>query len=306
MRISSPLLATSKTVDPYDEKQMKIVRGHLPLFASFKLDGIRAKMQDGKLLSRTMKLIPNLYTQVHFGLMRVTENLDGELIVGDPTDPLCYNKTTSAMMRRDGEPDVKWYVFDRPSHLDFDSRLDSIVALGKLPRTIIMIEQKLCKTWDDVLAYEKKAVDLGYEGLILRRPDGFYKQGRATLKEGIALKFKRMEDSEAVILGMVELQHNLNEQTLREDGSLKRSSHKAGKVGGGTLGALEVRDIHTGVEFEIGTFKGFDADWKQAMWNNRKAIIKDRTLVKYRFFPVGVKDKPRHPVLKGIRWKGDL
>jgi DNA ligase-1 len=306
-----PLLATTKTIDPKDEKQLVIVRGHLPLFGSFKFDGIRAWELDGSLRSRTNKPLPNRFMQEHFTSLRAAAGLDGEMILGDPTDPLCYNKTESAVMRRDGSPQLTWHVFDMPHEtMPFEARLDAMRKRLRTPRpstsTIQMVEQVLCKSWDDVLEYESYAHELGHEGIILRRPDGRYKQGRATLREGLALKFKRMEHSEAVILGMAELQHNLNEQTISPTGALKRSSHKAGKIGGGTLGALQVRDIHTGVEFEIGTFKGFDAEWKQWMWDHRKAIIADKTIVAYKYFAVGVKDKPRHPVFKGFRKEMDL
>jgi DNA ligase-1 len=54
------------------------------------------------------------------------------------------------------------------------------------------------------------------------------------------------------------------------------------------------------VEFQIGT--GFTDLDKQQFWlSDRRGMT-----VKYKYFPVGVKDKPRHPVYLGLRHKDDL
>jgi DNA ligase-1 len=53
--------------------------------------------------------------------------------------------------------------------------------------------------------------------------------------------------------------------------------------------------VNTGVEFNIGT--GFTAeDRAKKDWVG--------LIVKYKFFPIGVKDKPRHPVYLGLRPEG--
>src|SRR5690606_40344965 len=101
-------------------------------------------------------------------------------------------------------------------------------------------------------------------GVMLRHPDGPYKHGRSTTKEGWLLKVKRFEDSEAQVIGYSEAQHNANEAKRNELGQLERSSHKAGKVGKQTLGALAVKDLKTGVEFDIGT--GFTESQRQLLW----------------------------------------
>ena len=62
-----------------------------------------------------------------------------------------------------------------------------------------------------------------------------------------------------------------------------------------TMGALIVRDIKSGVEFNIGT--GFTAAQRAASW-----VI--GSMHKYKFFPI--KDKPRHPVYLGARSALDL
>lgn len=152
---------------------------------------------------------------------------------------------------------------------------------------------------EDVLKMHMVAVQLGYEGLILRDPAGLYKQGRSTAREQGMVKVKMFEDSEAEILGHVMLMHNANEATTSEIGLTKRSSHKANKVETDKMGALNVRDIHTGVEFQIGT--GFTDTERLSHWEHHVGKI-----IKYKFFAGGVKDKPRFPVFLGFRSNIDL
>jgi DNA ligase-1 len=69
-----------------------------------------------------------------------------------------------------------------------------------------------------------------------------------------------------------------------------------------TMGVLHVRDIHNGLEFGLGT--GFNDDDRKWFWENRDKV--SGLIIKYRYFPVGMKDLPRHPSYKGIRDKDDL
>ena len=277
-----------------------------PLLASAKLDGVRATFSDGKLFSRSMKPIPNRAIQKYFSeLASVVNCLDGELLVG-AHDNNVYRRTMSAVMSHDGDPmpDLVWWIFDQVrTNEPFEERLSRAAQriYGKHDCTAVKIlNHKYVHTPEEVLAHHAKMIDQGHEGLVLRDPQGQYKQGRSTLNEQGMIKVKVFNDSEAVVLGVVELMHNDNEQTVSEIGLSKRSSHKANKRGGGVMGALQVRDLKTGVEFEIGT--GFtDAD-RLAMWVHPPV----GELVKYKYFAYGVKDKPRHPVFLGYRAKIDL
>ncbi len=147
-------------------------------------------------------------------------------------------------------------------------------------------------------AYEAEMVALGHEGIMLADPSGLYKFGRATTKGGELLKVKRFIDSEALIIGMEEEMFNGNEAQTNELGRTKRSTAKDGLVGKGTMGALQVRDVATGVEFNIGC--GFTADERVRFWKDDYVGL----TVKYKSFPIGTKDKPRHPVYLGMRPAG--
>jgi DNA ligase 1 len=288
------LAATAKTIE--DIK--------FPCLASPKLDGVRCISLDNVAYSRSMKLIPNKFIQAFFA-EGYANDLDGELIIGEPTAPNVYNTTVSGVMKHDGEPDFRFYVFDDPTLDDssFAQRLEEIrECLTGLDPRVIVHEQIQVRSAAQLAELEAKWVGMGYEGVITRSPGANYKQGRSTLREQGMVKLKRFQDSEAEIIGFEELMHNENATTVSEIGSTVRSSHREGLIPAGTLGAIYVRDISTGVDFKIGT--GFDSMARDYFWRNRDNLT--GKIVKYKFFPVGVKERPRHPVYLGLRSPEDM
>ena len=286
-----PMLAT-------DADLTKLV---FPLLASAKLDGVRAIVRDGVVYSRSNKPIPNKAVQAKF---KSFESLDGELIYGDPTSKSCYRDTVSIVMSHDKSGDgISLFVFDHVSRptLPYIQRCKSFADLSQFPQ-LVLHDQVICKTLEDVLAYEAKCLEDGHEGLILRSPDAPYKMGRSTVNEGYLLKLKRFSDFEATVIGFEERMENTNEKTTNELGRSKRSSHQAGKVGRGDLGALVCR-TNEGIEFNVGT--GFDDATRQNLWALRNTDLVGR-IAKIKSFDIGVKDKPRHPVFLGWRSKLDL
>lgn len=273
-----------------------------PIFASPKLDGIRASVVGGRLLSRTLKEIPNRHI---FNALSKPEfnGLDGELIIGEPTSPTCFRDAVSGVMSVEGEPDFRYYVFDCFVDPTAPFRARRVLADMKAIYSYTERVQHVgLFNRNDLDAYEAEQVALGHEGIMLADPEASYKFGRATTKSGELLKVKRFVDAEAVVIGMEEEQFNGNEAQTNELGRTKRSTAKDGLVGKGTMGALIVRDVETGVEFNIGT--GFTAADRVDWWGNRFSRIKQGTVVKYKSFPVGMKDKPRHPVYLGLRPSG--
>jgi DNA ligase-1 len=268
-----------------------------PIFASPKFDGIRCAIVGGKALSRTLKEIPSRHI---FNMLSKPEyeGLDGELIVGAPTSPSCYRDTVSMVMADNKVFALTYYVFDKwdvPSPFS-SRRLDLIpVATHDYMERVIHVQIENREQLD---TYEAEQVGLGHEGIMLADPDALYKFGRATTKSGELLKVKRFVDAEAVIIGHEEEMENTNTAQKNELGRTKRSTAAAGLIGKGTMGALIVRDVKTGVEFNIGT--GFTAQDRLnfAMGGHLGETIK------YKSFPVGVKDKPRHPVYLSLRPAG--
>lgn len=264
-----------------------------PVFASPKLDGVRAIVDNGRLLSRSLKPFPNPHVNKLYGL-RGLSGYDGELIIGKPNDKDVFRNTSGALQRDDGEPKVDYYVFDR---WDVTATYKERRKLLRATKNIVIVPQTLVKTAKDLLAYEESALEEGYEGVMVRDPEAQYKFGRSTLKAQTLLKLKRFVDSEAEIIEVEEELHNANEAKKNALGRTERSSHKAGMVPTGRMGALKVRDVKTGVEFHIGT--GFTAEDREADWL-------PGMIVKYKSFPVGTKDKPRFPVFLGRRMKEDM
>lgn len=137
---------------------------------------------------------------------------------------------------------------------------------------------------------------------MLRDPVGPYKQGRSTLREGWLMKLKRFVDSEAIVLDTVELFRNENAATTNALGYMERSHRKENRRGANTLGALKVRDLVSGVEFEIGS--GFTQTDRDTFWRDRASL--PGRVVRYHYFPMGSKDKPRLPIYDGFRDPIDL
>jgi DNA ligase-1 len=157
------------------------------------------------------------------------------------------------------------------------------------------VSQRGIKDAEDLLMFEEKALELGFEGVMVRDPHGPYKHGRSTEREGWLLKLKQFADSEASVLDTMAFQHNANEATKNELGHTKRSTAKAGMVDLPKLGKLMVRDLKTGVEFEVGT--GFTMEEREELWKVRNKLV--GRILKYKYFPTGGKDKPRFPIFLG-------
>lgn len=286
--IFKPMLATDAD----------LTKLRFPLLASPKLDGVRAVVRDGVVYSRSNKPIPNKYVQELFSRY---EHFDGELIVGLPHSKTVYRDTVSHVMSNDKRDfDVKFYVFDHVQDLGIPY-LQRIKQLYASNDGRVKPHNKLhIHGFEALVDYEEQCLEVGYEGLILRDPNAPYKCGRSTVKEGYLLKLKRFVDAEATVIGFEERMHNGNEATTNELGRTKRSSHQAGKSGRGDLGALVCRTAD-GVEFNIGT--GFTDSDRAAVWNGRDQFL--GKLAKYKFFPVGQKEAPRHPVFLGWRDRSD-
>jgi DNA ligase-1 len=283
-------------------------RLQFPLCASPKVDGIRALVVDGVVLSRTLKPIPNPGVQALFGDHRFN-GLDGELVVGAPNAPNCMQATTSGVMSRDGSPDVTFYIFDAWHVPEEPYKIRETFVRrwhdccwGRVKQ----LEQKLVLSQAELDAYEVKCLAAGYEGVMVRDPHAKYKYGRATARGGELVKIKRFEDDEAVVVGFEERMHNENETTIDNLGHTKRSTHKAGKTPAGDLGALvcvsleHYPDWYVGhpSEFSIGT--GFTAEQRCEMWARRDELT-DKVVKFKHFAATGVVDVPRFPVFLGFR-----
>ena len=282
-----------------------------PVFASPKLDGIRVLIKDGVVLSRNLKPIRNKHVQKLLGLPEY-DGLDGEIIVGEATDPMVFRNTSSGVMSEDGEPEFVFYVFDRwdQTDLSFEKRYDGIKN-SPMPPFMNYLPQKVINSHDELEEFEGKVLGMGFEGAMIRSLDGKYKYGRSTLKEGILLKLKRFNQDEAVVVGFEERMHNANEAKKDALGRTERSTHKENLIGRGDLGAVRVLFQKPGmdpdmtgsaVEFTIGS--GFTDAERAEIWNNKDKYL--GKIVTFKHFTIGNYDAPRFPTFVGFRDPNDM
>lgn len=276
-----------------------------PVYASIKYDGIRCWTPEGKPKSNSNKELPNDYIRRLLESTPEVHNKDFEIILGDPADPLCYNKTDTAYRTKAGEPKINIYIFDdltdpEESFVDRQNRLKR----QEFPSFVRVVKQYLISNQVELDALYAKVTADGHEGLILRSPGAKYKYGRSTAKEQGMLKLKPQADSEFRILGAFEAEENLNEAFEDELGRTARSSHQENKEGKGMLGGFLAKDYHSGVEFRCAPGKLTHKEridlWQE--WLADPEQFKQR-IGKYRHFPIGVLDKPRHP--RWIGWRGE-
>jgi DNA ligase-1 len=279
-----------------DEVNLELLS--FPVIVSPKLDGVRATFVEGRLLTRSLKLIPNREVQHRF---KCSAPLDGELIVGAPNGKSVFRDTMKVVSAHEASIDeLKFHIFDMVDKtLPFSSRLQMAHKALLEGDFMVPVPHLLVSTEMELLTYEEHAVNAGFEGVMIRDPNGGYKYGRSTMREGALLKLKRKLTSEAKVVGFEEQMHNANEAKINALGHSERSSHQANKIPTGILGALQVVD--KGTAFNIGT--GFTIADREEIWKNRPKYL--GKLCTYEHLP-STKDAPRHPVFIGWREKFDV
>ncbi|AGE59352.1 DNA ligase [Acanthocystis turfacea Chlorella virus OR0704.3] len=300
MAIQKPLLAASL-------KKLSVGDLTFPVYATPKLDGIRALKIDGTIVSRTFKPIRNT-TISNVLTSLLPDGSDGEILSGKT-----FQDSTSTVMSADAGigsgTTFFWfdYVKDNPDKgyldriADMKKFVDSHPEILKDSRvTIVPLIPKKIDTAEELNVFEQWCLDQGFEGVMVRNAGGKYKFGRSTEKEQILVKIKQFEDDEAVVIGVSALQTNVNDKKMNELGDMRRTSHKDGKIDLEMLGALDVE--WNGIRFGIGT--GFDKDTREDLWKRRDSII--GKIVKFKYFSQGVKTAPRFPVFLGFRDKNDM
>ena len=274
-----------------------------PVIVSPKLDGIRSVYLNETPVSRTLKKLPNKYVQERLSHPCLL-GLDGEVLVGPTHAPDVFSRTTKMVMSHNKEDACALWVFDafKLPHLPFKERLaragDWVCIAQSMGLPVHAVPHKYVHNQAQLEDAEEEYVSMGYEGIMLRSPEGTYKFGRSTTKEGALLKWKRFEDAEAVVIGFAEQMHNGNEATKDAFGNTKRSTHKENKTGKATLGAIIGRDVKTGLEVRC---TGFTDTWKREIWENQEKYLGKQFV--YKWFPHGSVEKARHPGFK--YWRED-
>ena len=289
MKIQKPLLAGK-----FDSEKAKF-----PYAATPKIDGIRFLMVGGAALTRSFKPIRNEYLQKILS-SNLPEGIDGELTSGS-TFQEC-----SSIMRIKGEPDFKVWIFDfvnpKGEVKPYKERMDELRKFENfnIPSYEILFP-KIVSNQEQIDQLMINNLNAGYEGLMLRDPNGIYKFGRSSVKENILLKVKEFMDDEAEIIAFREKMVNTNEGLKDNFGRTKRSSCQDGLKPSGTLGGFILRNSE-GLEFSCGS--GLNDALRDEIWKNQSKYL--GKLVKYKYMSKGIKELPRHPVFIGFRDELDL
>ncbi|MEB3212417.1 MAG: hypothetical protein VKL39_13745 [Leptolyngbyaceae bacterium] len=290
-----PMLSADLAKVDNDFRQLRY-----PLLASPKLDGIRCTVWGGVAYSRNGEPLRNQYFQQWVKQhAQALEAVDGEVVVGSPTDPLCLNNTQSGIMAFAGRPPFVMFGFDVVApELSFMERLELLARKTyKIPEFFEEVEHQRLISPEQVLKFESEALAQGYEGIMTRDPDALYKHGRSTLKEQGLVKVKRFIDGEAVVVRVEEGSHNVNEATSDALGRTKRSRVSAGLQANGMVGTILAHSAEWG-ELRIAPGKMSHAD-RLRYWQKPELLV--GKTVHWRCFGYGVKDKPRFPRFYGIR-----
>lgn len=293
-RLFNPMLAAEGVLGQIDY-------GTDGLIALPKHNGVRGCIQQGSLVARSLKPIPNHHTRALFCGHHLSR-LEGELVVGDPFDEEVFSISTSGVMTQEGTPDVVWYIFDQyhPTNPFVQRINDANDLVSKLDNPRIQaIPYHWVSSDEELVALSDKYLALGFEGLVLRAPKARYKTGRSTAKEQGFLRYCPWLRDEGLIIKIHEGTINNNESKRNERGYLEKSSHKENMVGSGRAGAVTVL-WKDGIEFNmlVPSVALQDEVWKYP----ERFLGK---MVKFKFKPAVIRGgKPRFPCWESVSWEG--
>ncbi len=274
-----------------------------PTRPSKKLDGIRVIFfKTGEMFSRSLKPIRNVQLHKRFAKLkelakRTNTTFDGEFY----SHKLTFQEITSQVMSMDKPIDdtLEFHCFDcivnDEPNMPFESRyVHFFNTLQNIP-FIKIVNHYYATNKEQIDIMFEKALKKGYEGLILRNPQGRYKYGRSTEREGFLLKIKPFKTFDAQIIDVVERMENLNESETNELGeSFKRNTVDA-KKGTGVASAFIVN--YEGKEMKV-TLTG--PEYKRHMiWQNKR-LYKGKW-IEFKAMLIGAKDVPRHPTFLRMR-----
>ena len=290
-----PMLAPNEKVNVSDIK--------FPIYASFKLDGIRCIFKDGEMLSRSLKQIPNKQLQEKYKVLKELSKTMG-IIDGELYSPeLTFQEITHFVMKQDLKDEVlpdslKFYVFDVDlgEETSFRERVSNYYTFHSIP-IVQCVEQHIIYNESEVTGMFEKALREGYEGLILKDMNGYYKYGRATVKQGLMYKLKPFNTYDLVVTDVLERFENTNESTLNELGYKHKSRTVDGVIPTGIAACFVVK--YNDLDMKV-SLTGIE-EFRREIWENKESYI--GRVIEVKGMEVGSKDVLRHPTF--VRFRDD-
>jgi DNA ligase-1 len=299
MKNFKPMLAPNKELNIKDVK--------FPLLVSYKLDGIRCIFKDGQMYTRALKQFPNVQLRNRFkNVADWTKStnvlLDGELL----SKSLTFNELSGITRQLDKAlpDDLYFYCFDAVKNENYDekfqNRLKELNIMGiEYLHHVKELKQVLVDTSIGITILYEQALDWGCDGLILRDPNGRYKFGRGTTKEGLIYKMKPFQTFDARIVDVIqatEVREGAEKKT-NELGRSVTSKKKDDRILIKKAAAFLVIYIEKKLKVTI----AMTDKEKKKVWENKEWYI--GRWIEYKGMLVGSKDLPRHPVF--IRFRDD-
>ena len=306
-----PMLAPNEQIDLKDIKYS--------VLSSYKLDGIRCIFYKGEMLSRSLKPIVNKQLRAKMKPLADysrTNNLilDGEIYSHELTFQLITrfvmtkNFEDKKSIKKHGKvleiPEhVKFYCFDAVQNDNFEElfvdRLDYVQGLFiNFPELVVEVNQVLLNNKKEVTDMFEEALKDGYEGLILKDPNGRYKCGRGRVKEALIYKVKPWRTFDGVIKEVIQatkVDPNA-EKTTNELGRSVTSKKKGDRILIEKASAFRVDYAVDGVVMgEVDPVIAMTDPEKEAVWANRADYL--GKIIEYKGLLIGAKDVPRHPVV---------
>lgn len=277
-----------------------------------KIDGVRGIHMNDRLQARTLEPFRNTWATARFDAYGdELAGLDGELIVGNnPTaEGLC--RATASVLNRNPDPstagELHWYIFDdctypeEPYTERYNRARMRVLDLQRKGCTFIhIVPCTHVSNHTEVFEEHTRFRAAGFEGTVFRACLGSYKYGTSTAKSGLYLRIKDFKDVEATVVALIEAKENTNTAEETATGGTKRSTAQEGMVPKGVLGMIQVQDCPDFPDklLDIGPGE-MDHETRKLYWENPELLVGKRITFKY--FPFGVKDKPRFPTFKCVR-----
>lgn len=153
-------------------------RLRFPLLASPKIDGIRVSITERGPLTRGGGLLPNEHFREY---LKAFIGIDGELTFGDPVAPDVVQRSIAAGMSRKGPRPEAGLIFWAFDHFLYPEQpyaaryrlAELLVKNANFPHVEIVPQHEV-SSQEELDKIETLYVHMGFEGVMLRKPEGRY------------------------------------------------------------------------------------------------------------------------------------